>query len=117
MAKKKETVEFDRKTNEFIGLTDEIKNQLLDTYKGINLDKELKKMSLWLTSEKGLHRKGHIGFIMNWLNKAYPEKSPTNAEQIDLLESKTPLGNLLRTYLQGLWKNREHILEFNTIRR
>src|SRR3546814_5457075 len=41
-------------------------------FRSVNVEQEVKKMCLWLTSEKGLRRKGNIGFILNWLNNAAP---------------------------------------------
>jgi hypothetical protein len=117
VAKNKRTsVYFDRETLKFVGIDESIKKQLLDTYKGIDVDSELNKMSLWLNSSKGKKRTGNIGFIMNWLSNASPIPQ-TISQSYDLIESDTPLGHLLQDYLEGLWKNREHILEFNTIRK
>lgn len=117
MAKNKRTsVYFDRETLKFVGIDESVKKQLSDTYKGIDVDSELNKMSLWLNSSRGKKRIGNIGFIMNWLGNASP--APQSISQsFDLIESDTPLGHLLQDYLEGLWKNREHILEFNTIRK
>mgnify|MGYP001570165708 CR=1 FL=1 len=112
---KRTSVFFDRETNKFRGIDSQILKQLQDTYEGIDIDKEIKKMCLWLVSEKGMKRKGHIGFIINWLNNATP-MPPTTTEHLDLMQSDSPLGQLVREYLLDLWKDRDHILEFNTIR-
>jgi hypothetical protein len=114
---KRTSVYFDRETLKFVGIDDAVKKQLKETYKGIDVDSELNKMAIWLTSSKGKKRKGNIGFVMNWLNNASPSTAPTIKEHYDLLESDSPLASLLQDYLKDLWKNREHILEFNTIRR
>lgn len=116
MAKDKRTsVYFDREANKFRGLDSQILKQLEETYDGIDIAYELGKMNLWLLSEKGRKRKGNIGFILNWLNNATP-MPPTINEQFDLMQSESPLGHLVREYLMDLWKDKEHILEFNTIR-
>ena len=117
MAKdKRNSVFFDREVNKFRGLDSQILKQLQETYEGIDIDNELKKMSLWLMSDtKGKTRKGHIGFIINWLNNATP-MPPTTTEHLDLMQSDSPLGHLVRNYLMELWKDKDHILEFNTIR-
>lgn len=116
MAKDKRTsVYFDREANKFRGLDPQIFTQLEETYGGINIEAEIKKMGLWLLTEKGLRRKGNIGFILNWLNNATP-MPPTTTEHLDLIQSESPLGCLVREYLMDLWKDKEHILEFNTIR-
>lgn len=115
MAKgKSASVNFDRKTNSFIGIEQAVMTQLIETYEGIDVRKELGKMSLWLMSDKGIKRKGEIGFILNWLNNAKPSFG-TNS-QLDLIESDTPLGHLLKDYLEDLWKNSEHIHQLNKIR-
>lgn len=114
MIKDKHTsVYFDREQNKFKGLDSQILKQLQDTYDGIDVDKEIKKMSLWLISEKGVKRKGTIGFIINWLNNATP-MPPTTTEHLDLMQSDSLLGQLVRDYLLELWKDRDHILELNT---
>jgi hypothetical protein len=117
MAKDNRTsVYFDRTTNKFYGLDSQILKQLQETYDGIDIDSEIKKMCLWLMSDtKGKKYKGHIGFIINWLNKKTP-MPPTTSEHLDLMKSDSPLGRLVREYLMDLWKDKEHILEFNTIR-
>jgi hypothetical protein len=117
MAKENRTgVYFDRELNKFQGLDQQIVKQLYSTYDGINVDGELKKMSIWLMSDsKGKTRKGTIGFIINWLNNATP-MPPTTSEHLDLMQSDSPLGRVVRDYLMDLWKDKEHILQFNTIR-
>jgi hypothetical protein len=116
VAKEKSTsVYFDRATLTFVGLEEIHIKQLKETYKAIDIDKELKKMSLWLLSSKGRRRKGTIGFIIHWLNNSTP--SITNDRELDMLEYDSPLRPLLLDYLQDLWKGREHILEFNKAKR
>lgn len=112
---KRTSVFFDREINKFRGLDAQILKQLHDTYDGIDIDGEIKKMTLWLMSEKGMKRKGHIGFIINWLNNATP-MPPTTTEHLDLMQSDSPLGRIVRDYLLELWKDKDHILEFNTIK-
>lgn len=109
------SVFFDREKRAFVGLDADSKKQLTDTYKGVDVDAELSKMGLWLLSQKGAKRKGNLGFIINWLNNASP-KAPSIVEQLNMLEIDTPLGQLYLDYRKGLWKGREHILEFNTIK-
>jgi hypothetical protein len=108
----KESIYFDRSTSQFLGTKEAIK-QLHDTYKGIDVTCELNKMALWLNSSKGLRRKGNIAFIMNWLNNATP--STAIAERTDPID--TTLEPIMNDYRKDLWKEREHILEFNTFRR
>lgn len=118
MAKDKRTsVYFDRDKLHFVGLEDAHIKQLKETYKGIDVESELKKMVLWLISSKGKKRKGNIGFILNWLNNASPSTAPSVSEQFDLMEQDTPLRPLIQEYLKELWKGKEHILEFNKIRK
>lgn len=116
MAKDKRTsVYFDREANKFQGVDSQILKQLEETYDGIDVPGEIKKMQLWLMSDKGKRRKGNIGFILNWLNNATP-MPPTTTEHLDLMQSDSPLGRVVREYLMDLWKDKEHILTFNTIR-
>lgn len=110
------SVHYDRTTRQFVGLDAPLLKQLHETYEAVDVDQELKKMCLWLLSEKGTRRIGNINFILNWLNNATPIKR-TTTEELDLLESDTPLGHLLRDYLQDLWKNSGTVHHFNQIKR
>ena len=112
--KKPTFVYFDRVKKEFEGLDEAVMAQLKDVYADINIDKELKKMALWLVN-KGKTRVGNMGFIMNWLNKATPSP-PSITRPLDMLEYN-PLGALYFEYRKELWKDKEHILEFNMITR
>jgi hypothetical protein len=98
---------------EFVGLEGIVLDQLRDTFKDIDVTTELKKMGLWLTSAKGRKRVGNIGFILNWLQNSSP--STSNAAQLDLFDANSPLRPYLLQYCKELWKDREHILEINTI--
>jgi hypothetical protein len=80
----------------------------LSAYKNVDLDAELARMSLWLLSAKGLTRKGNINFITNWLSKS---------KQIPMSIESAALDDFFITYLQDLWKDLGHILEFNTLRK
>lgn len=114
MAKEKHaSVFFDRESKKFKGIDIQILKQLEDTYDGIDVNKELNKMGLWLLSDKGKRRAGNIGFILHWLNNATP-MPPTVTEKHELMQSKSPLGLAVREYLLGLWKDKEHLLNFNT---
>jgi hypothetical protein len=107
----KESVYFDRSTSQFLG-TKEAFKQLYDSYKNIDVVAELNKMVLWLNSSKGLRRKGDIRFIMNWLNNATPSAPVERTDPID-----TTLEPIMQDYRKDLWQGKEHILEFNTMRR
>lgn len=96
-----------------MGIDDAVKKQLSDTYKGVDVNSELVRMKLWLSSEKGKKRRGNIAFIMNWLNNATPSSVAESTCEI-LDDSLRPI---FHEYLQDLWKNREHILEINTRKR
>lgn len=106
------SVYFDRESLQFIGLDDSIKLNLKEAYKNIDVEAELAKMRIWLISPKGKGRKGSIAFIMNWLNNA-----SASAVLPEPAEIAHPLSDLLQEYRQGLWKNCEHLLEINTIKR
>jgi len=107
------SIYFDREKHCFVGLTPEKMKHLKDAYRGVNVETELKRMALWLSSPRGKMRTGSINFIMNWLGRLY---TPTtnSLEDIDPeVELDTPLRPHLNEYLKGLWKNREHLLTFN----
>ncbi len=101
------SVRFDRTTNSFVGISPAIMAQLAKTYRGVDINKELAKMSLWLL-DKGKLTKGTLTFITNWLSRAHPTISTASDDQSD-----SPLGHLLNDYLDGLWKNSTHIHTFN----
>ena len=109
---KENGIYFDRNSLKFIGIDETQLQQLQDTYAGIDITQELNKMSLWLQSSKGLRRKGNIGFIMNWLNNATPSLPLTKEEPVDV-----SLEPIMQEYRKGLWQGKEHILEFNTVRK
>lgn len=113
---KRTSIYFDREKLQFVGLEKAQIEQLKDTYKGVDVEFELKKMGLWLNSSKGKKRKGEIGFIMNWLNNASPTQSVSINQEIDS-PLDTPLRPYLDAYKKELCKGREHILEFNKIRK
>jgi len=109
VAKEKRTaVYFDRGTSQFVGVDAACMEQLRHIFPGVNIVSELKKMSLWLVSSKGLKSKGTINFITNWLAKA-PVTQPPPAE----VELDNPLRPHIDTYLKDLWKGKEHLLEMN----
>ena len=107
---KRISVYFDRTKGEFVGLDEEQLKKLRESYASLNVDSELKKMSVWLLSVKGARRKGDITFILNWLNNTYPTQVPSIEAQI---EEDTPIRHEINSYLEGLWKGREHVLEMN----
>jgi hypothetical protein len=101
-------VHFDREKQQFVGIDELMKKHLINSYPGIDIEKEFGKMSVWLNTPKGKTRKGNISFIMNWLGNAEPTR-PTKEVEID-----KHLEPLRENYCKELWKNREHILAFNT---
>lgn len=109
MAKnKRASVYFDRESLQFSGLQGNVLNQLKETYPTIDVDTELKKMGLWLTSQKGLKRKGDMGFIINWLNNATPSKAALHSE---IEEKDTPIRPYLNEYIEDMWqKNNAHLV-------
>ncbi len=104
------SVYFDREKLQFVGLKEAEMKQLKDTFQGVDVDFELKKMGLWLMSPKGKTRRGTMEFIVNWLKNSSPSKA-------DVTEHESPLRPLLNDYLKDVWKGREHILEFNKIKK
>lgn len=113
MAKDKHTsIYFDRENSCFVGIQEANLQQLKETYANIDVDLEIKKMSLWLLTPNGKKRKGHFGFILNWLNNAKPTSNIDRSINHGC-ECDTPLRPWLNDYLRELWKDREHILQMN----
>lgn len=106
------SVYFDRTKREFIGLDAAKLKQLKEAYPHVNVEIELKKMSAWLDSSKGLRRKGEMSFILKWLNNNF-SASPPVQKDVNPTEVDTPIRPEINKYLEGLWKGREHILELN----
>jgi len=118
LAKDKRTsVYFDRQTNSFIGLKDVEVQRLKETYKGVDVDKEINKMGFWLSSEKGKNRVGSMSFILHWLDNAIPSLNQssytTSSNDLSLQENKLFSDPVFLTYLEDLWKNTEHLLALN----
>lgn len=101
---------FDRALGQFAGLTQERLSNLAETYPGVDVTGELRRMCLWM-KEKGQRRKGNMAFIMNWLSKATPTM------KVSIAVSGTPEDEssqeILNEYLKELWKDREHLLLMN----
>jgi len=102
-------VHFDREKKSFVGLEPALK-KLEETYLGVDIHKELKKMEVWLLSTKGRARTGNINFILNWLSRAVP--TPVSTDPYDSV-----LASCLEDYCTDLWEKNRHILEMNTVRR
>lgn len=111
MAKKE--IWYDRATHQFVGLSDDIVEELSSIYLGVNVRRELKKMGLWLLEHP--ERKGSLNFISNWLKKTQPDNA--YYLKLDLEDDSSPLNFLLKNYLDELWKTREHIFIINSIQK
>lgn len=109
--KRRELIRFDRKTKSFIGLSEDIINDLSVAFDTVHVPHEIKRMSLWLM--KNTNRQGTYQFIVNWLSRS---------ENYQLLQSVRPnapkinngLTEYYQQYLSELWKGREHILKLNS---
>lgn len=108
----KEHIYYDRNLNKFIGLDDKEFAKLERAFPGIDIEAELNKMGLWLNSSKGKRRIGSISFILNWLRNVGKTLAPVRDHT-----RSTSMVSLINDYLEDLWKNRQHILEFNQIRK
>lgn len=111
MAKKE--IYYDRETHHFVGLTDELIKELESIHIGVDVKRELKKMGLWLLEHKA--RKGSLQFINRWLSKVPPD--PAYCVKFAICEADGPLAKTLKTYLEELWKNREHLFIINSIQK
>lgn len=118
MAKDKRTsVYFNHEDNTFCNLKDVDIKRLKETYKGVDVDKELNKMVFWLSSPKGKKRVGNIAFILHWLDNAKPsvnQLSHSNMpDDFTPAQNETFLNPVFLDYLEELWKNNEHLLALN----
>lgn len=95
---------FDRTQNKFTNI-EPFLQQFRERFPSVDVDEEIKKMGMWLQSDKGKNHMGTLLFITNWLKKAPPSKCVPKHEDA--------LRELLNDYLKELWKNREHILLMN----
>lgn len=117
MAKsKRHEIKFNRESMIFDGINELILKNLKDTFKGVDVEKELKKMGLWLSSPKGKKRKGNLAFITNWLDNCTPDFSnaPKAVEQIKNERIDSEINEFVENYLVGLWKDCTTLLMFNT---
>jgi hypothetical protein len=104
---------FDRSKRKFMGIDAFTKKHLKSIYKDIDIETEFNKMALWLMSSRGLDRAGDINFITGWLNRATP---CVHDVQCDPLAENSPLAPAYLGYLEDLWKNRETLFQFNTMK-
>lgn len=100
-------VSFDREAKCFTGLTDDLMLKLSETFPNMDIEFQLKRMELWLLSPKGSRRKGSFNFILSWLSRSWAQIPTGNVKDM------CPLDRAITRHLQGLWKNREHILKMN----
>lgn len=114
---KRAPVYFDHQANTFVGLQDVDTQRLKETYKGIDVDKELNKMALWLSSSKGKNRVGSMAFILHWLDNAKPSviqsSYSTSSNDLSPVQNESFLNPVFLKYLEDLWKNNEHLLALN----
>lgn len=110
------SIHFDREKLEFVGLTEKKLNSLKKSYKNVDIDGELSRMKVWLCSARGIKRKGNQQFITRWLQKASLE-SQNSSTHNEAYMIPAPLNGLIYDYLKVLWKNREDLLNLNTLRK
>lgn len=106
------SVSFNRKTLRFDGITNEMMDSFKSIYRDVDIQNEINKMCLWMQSDKGLNRKGSLSFITSWLQRAKPV---TESKETLPFDGNPKMNSLLNNYLEDLWKDCRHILEFNTI--
>lgn len=97
-------VYYDRNTFSFTGITYELYERLSDTFPGIDIDHELKKMTLWLDTSAGKKRIGNLQFILGWLNRAY-----RSIVAVKPIEPKPKIIKEFSEHQNELWKNCEEI--------
>lgn len=110
MGKEQTQPYFDRGLNRFVGL--DIPG-LKKAFKDIDVDRELLKMGIWLTSVRGIRHTGSLGFVMKWLEKATPSPKIAMPDDDTANECSSVLRPILNTYLQDLWRGNEQLLTMN----
>jgi len=108
------SVYFCRKSMEFIHLDDVMLKFLKDQFPKVDVDLELRRMKMWLLSERGQRSKGTMLFISKWLRNAlenvYSRRLPEDEET-----SSNPLTDFINKYLENLWSERQYLTTLNTI--
>lgn len=112
MAKEKRvTVCFDRDTCEFVGITPQRLNELMQNFPGINIQVELMCMKEWLQTAPGLGKLGGMLFILNWLKRCKADQAPS-----PIPENVNPiLLPFVTRYLVELWQNHQSLLQMNSM--
>lgn len=109
---KKSEVSFDRKTNEFVNLSDQLINTFIAQYSGLDVKDHLEKMKDWLmTNPKGKKYSGSIAFIRRWLGTAYANMKEQE-RPVEVVESYAP--DAMEGYLSDLWKGKKDLLDLNS---
>lgn len=108
------SVYFCRKSMEFMHLDDVLLKFLKDQFPKVDVDLELRRMKMWLLSERGQRSKGTMLFISKWLRNAlenvYSKRLPEDEET-----SSNPLDTYIKRYLEQLWNERQYLTTINTI--
>ena len=62
-------VSFMFNVGKFVGIDDELEAKFKKAYPGVNYERELLKMSMWLQVNPHKAKKDYVSFIMRWLGK------------------------------------------------
>lgn len=88
---------FDRSQGEFVNVTDDFLKLIQETFLGINITAEMRKMREWLMRPDNQKRDGNRAFISGWLKKCKPEKEIIEEEcqppqeLLDILKTRDKL--------------------------
>lgn len=91
-----------------MGITESKLAELKGAFPHVDVETELKKMTLWLQSPNGSKRKGGMNFILNWLNRSKAQVKPITEDTED-----PSLRPLIDEYLEDLWEPCKHIIDLN----
>jgi hypothetical protein len=116
---KRGQVYFDREAYKFMGINDVILKKLKDTYPGLDVEHELKKMELWLMDPEGIIRKGTLQFISNWLSNAsrFQKTFTKQTAPIEQEVKNTEITPAMEEYVKDLWKGKEELLNYNQLKK
>jgi hypothetical protein len=99
-------ITYDRETRQFVGIDERVLANLSLLFPGVNIQRELVKMGMWLDdSPKAKKHRGTLCFINAWLRRIRVTEPVAPAVESNLSRER---------YVEDLWKGRRSILEMNT---
>jgi hypothetical protein len=99
---------FDRDLKEFKNINDVWIALMRETYLGVDIHYELKRMKVWLLDPEKTKRAGNQSFISNWLGKNMPKTSMEEPEHE--IEIDEELEKAIRRRNEDAKRNNESVL-------